>query len=239
MDGGSAIEGTCIYSAGGASISHWLSPDLECDGVRQNAPPVADPYAEVPEPEIYPGCDDHLIEPYVWARLTLTPYRSHPSGMPMMRFCNDVALNKPEVVLDPGLYIFDGAFKVEGATRLSGEDVTLFFADGGKLKIGNGSLVTMTAPATGPYAGLLFFASRTEGNRMTHEFSGAAGSALDGAFYFPSDGLHIAAGSGTVGGCLQVIADTVRVDGGAIFSASCRFVGEKTAYVDSKVSLVE
>ncbi len=83
--------------------------------------------------------------------------------------------------------------------------------------------VNMTAPTSGAYAGLLFVgpqSNTTAGAMLT----GGAGAVISGAFYLPTGAFNLGGGASIAspqGGCLEVVANTVTLAGGAAVASNC------------------
>jgi ELWxxDGT repeat protein len=98
---------------------------------------------------------------------------------------------KASLTLNPGTYIIEGGgLTVTGNANISGAGVTLYNAGsnypnsggnfGGITFSGNGTF-NLSAPTTGPYAGILIFQSRQ--NTRALSFSGSAMAGLTGTIY--------------------------------------------------------
>ncbi|TAM62125.1 hypothetical protein EPN52_00945 [bacterium] len=89
----------------------------------------------------------------------------------------------------PGLYVIDGDFSETGMT-LTGSGVTIYAT--GRF-MANGASFDLTAPTTGPYAGMLFYdAATTQPVNIN-----ASNSTLGGMIYFPNAKININASSRT------------------------------------------
>jgi hypothetical protein len=90
--------------------------------------------------------------------------------------------------LNPGLYIINGAMTLNGSGSLSGTGVTFYFPPGAGSYTDNGSsTITLSAPTSGAYDGLLFYQNPSDTNQMT--FNGSSTSNLKGIFYLPKASL--------------------------------------------------
>lgn len=84
--------------------------------------------------------------------------------------------------------------------------------------------VTLTAPTSGPLAGLAVVGpqSNSNGTLLT---AGASNTSVSGAFYFPSGSISMNGGSGLGGGsgqCLEIIGSQVTLSGGAAAASNCQ-----------------
>ena len=229
----------CAFSVGGAH-----TPGLhlsQCDEVKENAPLVRDPYAHVAEPAVGAiPCENNSQVGKPNAAATLTPTHPHESGVNAMRFCGDLDA-KGTVTFEPGLYIVEGTLRMTSsneASQLTGEGVTFYFTDSAEMRL-TGTSLHLAAPATGPFAGLLFFGSRSA-TTANHKIGGTNNSILTGAVYTPASAITISGNAEAVdGGCTQVIGDTVSFTGNAMLQSTCGEAGTIEIATNEMVGLVE
>jgi PKD repeat protein len=98
------------------------------------------------------------------------------------------------VTLAPGVYYFDGNMIV-GGVNLTGSGVTIYF-DNGSLTMNSASTMTLSAPTTGPTAGMLIWQATTDSNSMILDSSSS--SSWKGAIYLPGAQLTLNGGSTAV-----------------------------------------
>jgi Flp pilus assembly protein TadG len=211
--------------SGGAGIT-------TTQGVNVGTSPASDPYADVVMPS-YSGCDYNNLT--VKNTTTLNP------GV----YCNGLQLNAGAVVtLNPGVYVIDrGSLQVAGGATISGTGVTIVLTSStgsnyADLTINGGATVAITAPTTGPTAGLAFFGDRNMPVDTTFKFNGGSGQVIGGAVYVPHGTLQYAGGDNTDTNCTQVIADTVSFVGNSLLKVNCAGSGTR-AIGTAKATLVE
>jgi hypothetical protein len=234
----SATSG-CAFSVGGA-----YTPGLQltqCDGVKETAPLVRDPYAHIAEPAVSTiPCEKNSQVGKPNAATTLTPVHPHESGVYAMRFCGDLDA-KGTVNFEPGLYIVEGTLRMTSsnpASLLTGEGVTFYLTDGAEIRL-TGTSLDLAAPESGPFAGLLFFGSRSA-TTANHHIGGNNNSILTGAVYTPASAITVSSNAGAIGGgCTQVIGDTVTFTGNSTLQTSCADAGTIEIVTNEMVSLVE
>ena len=100
------------------------------------------------------------------------------------------------------------------------------------------AIVAITAPTTGPTAGLAFFGDRNMPTNTTFKFNGGTGQVIGGAVYVPHGTLQYAGGDNTDTNCTQVIADTVSFVGNSLLKVNCAGSGTR-AIGTAKATLVE
>jgi Flp pilus assembly protein TadG len=172
--------------------------------VKQNQPAVADPYANVAMPAST-GCDyNNFGIGYTANQTTLYPGR----------YCNGLWIgNGANVALAPGIYyIKSGSLSMMQTTNnIVGTGVTfvLTTADGANsyadVQFNNGVVATLSAPTSGPTAGILFFGDRNAPSSVSSSFSAFGYLNLTGAIYLPTQTFTYA-GGGWIDGCTQLIA---------------------------------
>ncbi len=174
---------------------------------------VPDPFANVPAPSVS-TCNYNNTN-VNGGTVTLNP------GV----YCNGLTINAgANVTLNPGTYVINNSsFNINGNATVSGNGVTfaLTSASGSTpgFNLNGGATLTLTAPSTGTYAGILFYQDRR--STAASNFNGGSTARLTGALYFPGGDLTFNGGVGAQATCTRIIAGTVRFNGGANFSNSC------------------
>jgi hypothetical protein len=249
MKGSSSLTADCVSSSGGAETTSGLTL-VTCDAPATHAPPVGDPYYWVMEPDTtfipcqteYPGGNTKVGKPNKTTPVTPPPPEwTHPDGttLPVMRFCNGLDV-KGDVTFARGLYIIEnGNFTVTGTQTptISGSDVTFYFTNGGVASIAGGAQLNLAAPATGPYAGILFFGGRSD--PQDHGIRGNALSTLTGAVYMPTSSVEYSGNSDSGSGCTQIIADTIELIGNSDLAIDCSDDGTQEINIGQLISVVE
>ncbi len=221
VSGGARLTAQFVSTGGEVSVNNGGKIDAT-DGVKENQPPVSDPYAGVPQPS-YSGCD-HTNTSIGWS-----------SGQQYLSpgvYCKGLAIaNSAKVTMNPGVYIIDrGTFNLGGGAKITGEGVTIFLTSRNgrnyaKTFIGNGADVTLTAPTSGATAGLVFFGDRNAPLSTTTQFAGGAKMSITGAIYFPSQTVQFSNGVSNSADCTQLIAGNIEFTGGVRFSNDCGSAG--------------
>jgi hypothetical protein len=125
-------------------------------------------------------------------------------------FCGETRIRAPALAyLLPGTYAVAGRLTVESHAHLIARGVTLVVLPGGSLDIEPGATIDLSAPDTGPLAGLAI--AGTAAASGTSSLLGGARQSISGAVHLPAQNL-IVAGSGQ-SDCLQLIAATIDVRG--------------------------
>lgn len=238
MSGGKVeLTGGCVHSVGGVDATSGLHL-TSCAAPSVQAPVMKDPYADLEEPVITGTCASSNSVGASGTHTTVAPTETHPLGMPLRRYCGGLNV-KGGVTFNQGLYIIDGGtFQINASSNVSGDGVTFFLANGAKLAFSGSAVIDLTAPSSGPLAGLLFFGGR--GNvGVQHTINGTAGSRLNGAVYLPSGDLSYSGDFSGTNGCTQIVVRRVTFTGNSSLSVDCTAAGTRRIAVAEAIALVE
>lgn len=135
---------------------------------------------------------DNLIEPSVCnfqgvkisgEKKTITPGT----------YCKDLKITKnSDVTMAPGIYVFkDGKVRLDGGSKLTGAGAGfVFVGDKSVIELKNDSIISLTAPTSGPMAGVLFYGQPSSKSRE-FKFESENAQKLVGTVYLPNDKLTI------------------------------------------------
>ncbi len=221
LQSGGTLNAPLVSIVGGLN-NVWSTVNVTT--LKTGQSPVLDPYASVAMPSST-GCDHNNF----WAnpsQLTLSPGT----------YCNGMSFGGGYTwTMQPGIYyIKSGKFDVAGGASLNGTGVTIVLTttDGGSsyatFSITNGINLTLSAPTTGPTAGILFFGDRNAPSSNTNYLTGFTIFNATGAIYLPSQKLSYG-GGGTITGCQQAVA--WHIDDSIVnlpFDGTCTGTGMKT-----------
>jgi Flp pilus assembly protein TadG len=173
----SSIEAMGICSSGGVSgASNSFSPAAETD-----CPPIEDPLVEHTLPAVGP-CN--------YTDLTIILPRTINPG----HYCGGLTLGPLALVTArPGEYVISGGPLLLGpASSLTGEGVSFRFVDADStFTFGLGSIVSLSAPTTGPMAGYLFFQDPGIEEGLRFRILTDLATKLLGTIYLPGGTLEI------------------------------------------------
>ena len=153
------------------------------NGIHSNAwPRSPDPLAHLVPPPTG-GCD------FVDLELDLPSVILWPGV-----YCGKLTVkNNTIVTLMPGIYVIKGGpFTTESNANVIGTSVTFFLTEGGgydfePLSFQSSSVLDLTAPTAGPYAGILFYQDPNAGYRDDmHRWESTSAHVLEGTLYFPT-----------------------------------------------------
>lgn len=237
--GSGSLSASCASAVGGA-VANANVTLADCDKIQQYGPVIPDPYRDVAQPTIPSTCNSsskNLGNPTTTT--TVTPGPAQVSGVPVYRFCSGVTI-KGTVNFQPGLYIISGGdLDANAGAQINGTGVTFFVTSPNKINLNGHAKLNLSAPTSGPYAGLLFFASR-DGTNLDHKINGTAGSRTQGAIYAPTTSMEVSGNSTTgSGGCTQVVAYKINFTGNSGLGSDCSSAGTRDIKVNESVRLVE
>lgn len=223
VGGSSHLTTPCALSVGGVDIRATLTL-TSCASATTNSPPAADPYRNLPAPPIPNGC-------------TNPPNGNQPFSPG--KYCGGLSLNGGNKTFNAGVYIIDGGtLRLNGNVSVSGAGVTFYLRNGATVQFNGNAHLTLSAPTSGTYSGILFYGDRTQGN-ATQKFNGDGTSTMTGALYFPSQQIQMTGNFSGQNGCMQVIADTIDYTGSSNFAANCAAKGMSPVPIPGAVSVVE
>ena len=218
MNGNSScITGSEIKAVGGVAIG-CVDP-APITGVL----PLSDPLAELPVPTST-GCTySGNVSVTSSQNATLSPGT----------YCGNIKiLTSGTVTLQPGIYYMDGSgINIGSNATVVGSGVTIYMAAGGQtsdnINISSGATVSIEAPLTGPYAGIIIYQDRDSNPNITHSLTGGAYMDLAGIIYAPNQEVVFSGGSVANSSNSTIISNSIRFTGNshlAEFTASSRIL---------------
>ena len=202
-DANSVIGATNIYTSGGyngPAASFKPSPVID-------APAIADPLVDRVEP-VSGGCTKKNFF------ATSGSITLHPGT-----YCGGIDIaGKTKVTLMPGVYIVkDGPFYLCANATMTGQNVGFYF-EGNKsfFEFCASTQVNLTAPKTGPMAGILFFEQRSATPGRLFAIRSKDAEKFEGTVYLPNGKLLIEKSSrlGQASNWTAIIANEIEVDSG-------------------------
>ena len=217
------VGGSATLSASGVGAMggvYGQSSISTTSGIVTNGSYIADPYSLVNFPS-YSGCDKNNYSTN--KSVTINP------GV----YCNGITLKAgASVTMTPGVYYVDrGALDLAGQASLSGTGVTIVFTSStgsnyATAKITGGATVNLTAPTTGPLAGIVLYSDRSAPVGTSYALAGGMTQVLTGTVYLPKGAVNYAGGA-TGNTCSQIIGDTISFVGNSSFAMQCANTGVK------------
>ena len=197
----------CLITSGGVDLNAHVTL-TECVNPIVFAPTIADPFADLPVPTPVGGClsdNDPALSPG--------------------NYCNGMSMNHDTVLASGTYFVSGGDFSTNGSADVSGHDVTIYLDGGARVRMNGNSEITLTAPTSGVYSGVLFFGDRTHSGTTKNKFNGTADSNLTGALYFASQPVDYLGNFAGTDGCTRIVALTIGWSGNTQFSQDCTHLG--------------
>jgi hypothetical protein len=178
-ESGVKLRAAIVCSSGGLSVSGTALVDplpiTDC-------PPVEDPLLKRQPPDVG-SCDHHGLVINGETR-TLDP------GV----YCGGLVIDgKSNVTLNPGVYVMkDGGLRVMGNATLSGDGAGFYITGAAQGTLfGLNSHISLSAPTSGPLAGLLIFEDRNMATNLNHRITSDDARTLIGTIYLPKGALLV------------------------------------------------
>jgi hypothetical protein len=223
--GSARLAAKCAVARGGISGLGDSNTKLDCPAPLANQHAMLDPLAGV-EPPAYGTC-----EPVNGGGKT--------TELKAGTYCGKT-INGNVTLTEAGNYIFKGGkIQLGGNGSLVGHGVTIFLMEGAELSINANQLVTLSPPATGPYAGITVYQAR--GNTTELKLNGGAGSSINGFIYAPDAAVTYTGNSTTASdACLRIVGDTVTMIGNSTVKSDCTTeLGGRKMYAGRMVALID
>lgn len=114
--------------------------------------------------------------------------------------------------------------------------VTIVITGNYAVDLGNNQSLNITAPTTGDYAGIAMTSLRTANSSVTHVLENNAALNIQGALYFPSQGLEFSNNvTSNSNGCTEVVAGTVLLKQNVVLGNNCTGTGVKPIGVSTQL----
>ena len=227
VQGSAGLQADCLITVGGMVLNNPVT--TVCKSPITHALPAGDPFASLPAPTPTGGCKN------VNGNKTTQTIQAGT-------YCSGMNLNG-NVALSSGTYIVQGNLKINAGAVITcaapcTNGVTIFMSGSNTISMNGNATVTLSAPTSGTYSGVLFYGDRT-GTAAQSTFNGTANSLLTGAIYFPRQQVNYLGNFSGVNGCTQVVADTIQWSGNSTINQDCSSLGMKNIPAAQSVAVVE
>lgn len=185
--------------------------------IKTGASAIADPYASLTTPAYSPTCTS--------TNYTLSG--GGPGTISPGTYCGGITVSGGSTLtMNPGVYVVLGNFTVS-SSYATGSGVSIVittnaaYPSWGKFTTsGGGSIVTLTAPSSGPMQGVALYMDRSAPTNIVNSITGAFN--ITGAVYAPSQTVKYSASNGAGGiTCFQMVARIIEFSSGAKFGTNC------------------
>jgi len=202
VSGGASVSASSIAVVGGASLNNGVTvTPTPATGAGALLDPIASFATPPPASSYSSGC---VTDPAIHTSQTISPGcylgLSFPNG-------------SPTVNMNPGLYIINGPkpLNVASGTVLNGSGVTFYFVNGASFVFSNGANVTLSAPTSGLYRGLVLYQDPTD--TAADSFIGGSTANLNGIIYLPSASFTMSNGNSSLS--TDLVVGSLSMTGGA------------------------
>lgn len=197
---GATLSATQVNLHGGKTGEGVISPTP-----NTYSPSVPDPFSYLTPPASTPCTYTSLYTVSYSTNKTLEPGN----------YCGGIYIDGGySVTFAPGTYTIANSFTIGGDDVVSGNGVT-FYLSSGAFTMKGSTVANLTAPTTGPYAGILLYQNPLDTNTAT--LYGGTDSAFVGTFYLPGATLQLNGSSNTSTSYTLIDAAKIYEEGGANF----------------------
>ena len=227
-DTSDTISAGALSAVGTVTLGANVDPDTKINnGIAQVGDPVD---GKVTVPDLSTMCSG------------ATAYSAkNKSGNIISPGCYTSITAGKDLDLTPGTYYLDGGgFSVGSGAHITGDNITLVFTNSdpdstviGKFSGNGNSIVELTAPSTGPWAGILMYQDPRAGppsNGTNFFLAGTSGtdasgktvtSTYEGMIYTPGTKTTFSGNSGIDTPCMQIVAFQVVFTGNTNVTNNC------------------
>lgn len=202
--------------------------------VRQEyALPLRDPYRNLPEPNVSSSGTALNVNPQqVRNNITAGTYSNI-----------DI---KGTATFGPGIYYVTGSMSFGSQSNVTSNGAVFILTSRtaasnpssiAQVNINGGAQINMTAPTSGPYAGILMYQDR-RATMGTNIINGNSNSLLQGALYFPGQELQMNGTSGMNTRCIQIVARRVDFRGNNEIQNVCPANSGASSFTGTQIKLV-
>ncbi len=209
IGGSSTVTVNNVYTAGGISVNGNAVLNHTISNVTSGSE-VPDPFSGLPMPSIG-SC----------AQNNFSAGSGNTTMIPGV-YCGNTKFNaQSNVTMTSGTYIINGgSFSIDGQAAVSGSGVTIILTNNATITVNGGANVTLSAPTSGTYAGILFYGDRASANN-NNDFTGGATMNLTGIIYMPSETVNFNGNATTGGTCTRIVSYAVNFKGTSYISPTC------------------
>jgi len=218
VNNGGVVEGCSLTDACG-SKAFLAQPNVPAGAIDvpvvTSASPAPDPYANVVPPTVAGSCIRNF-DAFASPPGSHTNFVNVPSGTYCPGNINGTSIS----FADNAVIVINqnNGLDTHGNnnSNMSGNGVTIYALGGGSINAN--TVMNITAPTTGPYAGIALWFG--DGSAVT--YNGSNGGTFKGAIYAPTADVSYSGNAGSSSTCTRLIAGSIDLSGGsaAVFNNS-------------------
>ena len=130
---------------------------------------------------------------------------------PTKAFCNGLTIDDATVTFSPGVYVIKDEFTVKSGGHIKGDGVLIYLQyDGSDMFFYSGSSFELTAPKTGPYAGIVMWSDKANNN--DHDFYSKILARAEGTIYTPNSQIEFEDNVVWETDCIRIVAARLELD---------------------------
>ena len=196
VSSGARVNLASLNIVGGADISSHATVNPR---PVTGAAPAVDPYASL-APPVNNNCGG--TDDIDGRDTTLYPTKA---------FCNGLEIDDAVVTFMPGIYVIKDELTVKSGGHIKGTDVMIYLqGDGSDMFFYSGSSFELTAPKTGPYAGIVLWSDKANDN--DHDFYSKIKASAQGTIYTPNSQIEFEDNVVWESDCIRIVAAYLELD---------------------------
>jgi hypothetical protein len=144
-----------------------------------------------------------------------------------------------KVKLKPGVYFVKSGIGISTGVTVTGTEVTIVLDGNYTININGSSSLNITAPTSGPTAGIAIYAKQTTG---IQQFTNTVTLSITGALYYPNGGVELNSNAmNSASQCTQLIAKTLYLTNNAVLTlrGACTGAGTSSLGASGPSALAE
>ena len=235
IQGGGCLSASAITVVGGVSGSDSCAPTPPTTG----AVPISDPYAAVAPPSFSHICNQTNFSVGPNTSASLSP------GV----YCGGMSIGGTANLAAGTYVLLGGGLTCTAQCKMTGTGVTIYntcssgYCAGGTtgyggVNVSSQASLNLSAPLSGPLAGMLFFQDRSVAAGQSESFLGGSTAVFNGVFYFPKSTVTFVGGSAAPNGSMIIVADKVSFAGNSTINLQVNKTGATPAFVPT-ASLID
>lgn len=229
VDGSAQIDATSVSAVGGIEGGgHYVG-----DAVLQPySSAISDPFAGVPDPVLPAGCNTGTLS--ITAGTATAPVTIPNNAC----YASYNITGYARIATGGRIYVNNGDIDIKGS--LVGTNTTLIMmGDDSSWTQNGGGKLSLTAPLTGDYAGIVIFRERVADSPGGKEIkiNGGADLNLQGAIYGKNTDFWIGGNGAIDSQCIQIVGRKLEFKGGGTIHNNCQNTGT-TSITSRRIRLV-
>ncbi|TFI58343.1 hypothetical protein E2493_10170 [Sphingomonas parva] len=229
VGGAASVTANPVAAVGGITGGRWFKGNTT---LQPYGSPVKDPFAKVPNPTVPSTCSTApLVVPNGVTKTIEQGEQNCFAG---------ADIKGTLIIKSDKFYVNNATLDIKGSVTGQNTTLMLMGTESGWTQNGGGKL-TLTAPNSGDYKGIVVFRDRNAGNTAGKEIklNGGADLNLTGAVYGPSTDFWIGGNTDISSNCIQLVGRKLEFKGGGNIQNNCPANSGASAFQMTVVRLVD